>query len=72
MRTQLFGRIRLFASVGLLCLIGLASGGCATDKAVMAQAQSFNTDLTPAVMNDPQLANYLQQVGDRWLAAQVA
>jgi predicted Zn-dependent protease len=58
------------ASVALLGLVGLvAGGGCTSDKAVMAQAQSFNTDLTPAVMNDPQLTQYLQTVGDRIIAA---
>lgn len=62
-RTQLF--FRSLVSVALLGLIGLAAGGCTSDKAVMAQATSFNTDLSPAVMNDAQLNQYLQSVGDR-------
>lgn len=69
MRTQPISRFRVLVSVALLGLIGLVAGGCTTDKAVMAQAQSFNTDLTPAVMNDPQINQYLQAVGDRIIAA---
>lgn len=39
--------------------------GCATDRAVIGQANNMHGQLKPAVMNDPELASYLQQVGDR-------
>ena len=39
--------------------------GCATDKNVIAQADQVHGSLQPAVMDDPELANYMQQVGDR-------
>jgi predicted Zn-dependent protease len=39
--------------------------GCATDRQVIGQANNVHGQLKPAVMNDPELATYLQQVGDR-------
>jgi predicted Zn-dependent protease len=49
----------------LLGLMTLVGAGCASDQQVLAQAKSFNGELAPAVINDPQLAGYLQQVGER-------
>src|SRR5688572_30285656 len=52
--------------VAFLSLASLfATGGCATDKAVMAQASQMNTQLEPATIDDPELAAYFQQVGER-------
>jgi predicted Zn-dependent protease len=39
--------------------------GCASDKSVVSQAANVHTELEPAVMDDPALANYLQRLGDR-------
>src|SRR4051812_27092947 len=52
----------------LLCLAALTTG-CATDQAVISQATQMNTQLQPAVIQDPELSNYLQQVGNRIIAA---
>jgi len=39
--------------------------GCATDKQIISQAANVHGSLKPAVMQDPELANYIQEVGDR-------
>jgi predicted Zn-dependent protease len=44
-------------------------GGCASDKAVISQANQAHTGLQPAVITDQQLAGYIQRVGDRIIAA---
>ena len=60
----------LFRVVTLsLVLMSLMLTGCATDKAVIGQAQSFHSGLQPAVMTDAQLNRYIQSVGDRIIAA---
>src|ERR1043165_7236014 len=56
----------LTAGVMALILIG---GGCASDKAVISQAQSFHSNIQPAVMNDPELNGYINQVGQRIIGA---
>lgn len=59
---------RLFLAVALFLpaagLLGSA-GGCASDKQVIAQAADVHGSLEKAVITDPVLANYLQEVGDR-------
>jgi predicted Zn-dependent protease len=64
--------------VRLLCISCLStllfcSTGCSLfapkDQSVMAQAADEHKALQPAVMEDPQLSSYLQQVGDRIIAA---
>jgi predicted Zn-dependent protease len=55
--------------VPVLLLISLVAGGCATDQAVISQAANMNTQLEPAIMQDPELAQYLQHVGDRIIDA---
>lgn len=50
-----------------LALLSLA--GCATDRQVISQAEIANSELAPAIMDDPQLTNYLQEIGDRIVAA---
>jgi predicted Zn-dependent protease len=50
----------------LLIVVGLGfASGCATDRQVISQAASVHQGLEPAVMNDPQLAAYLEKVGQR-------
>ena len=54
-------------ALGLMAL-GLVVG-CASDRQVIAQADQMHTSLKPAVIEDPVLANYLQQVGERIITA---
>ena len=58
---------RLFSTlaVTLLAFTGLFAGGCATDAQVMQAAAGMHNQLEPAVIEDPQLAGYLQSLGDR-------
>jgi len=56
--------------LGLTLLCGAAvSGGCATDASVIQQAQQVHKSLEPAIIRDPELANYLQSVGQRIVEA---
>jgi predicted Zn-dependent protease len=48
---------------------GLVLGGGATDRQVISQANQVHEGLEPAVINDPELTNYLQTVGDRIITA---
>jgi predicted Zn-dependent protease len=52
-------------AVAVLMLLGTLAGGCVSDKSVIAQAADVHNELQPAVMTDPQLASYLQNVGQR-------
>ena len=64
--------MRKFHSIALsILLLGSAaiSGGCASDAQVVQQAAGVHNQLEPAVMEDPQLAGYLQSIGDRILAS---
>src|SRR5690349_20210907 len=62
--------LRTFAvSSLLLSTLLIAAGGCATDQSVISQANNMNTQLKPAIMEDPELATYLQKVGDRIIGA---
>lgn len=54
--------------LGLLFGVAVVATGCTTDRAVLDQARGFHGDLQPAVMNDPELNNYLQSVGNRIIA----
>src|SRR4051812_3206042 len=56
-------------AVSILTLTGLFAGGCAKDAQVMQAASGMHQQLEPAVIEDPQLANYLQQVGDRIISS---
>jgi predicted Zn-dependent protease len=58
-------RTRHLSLVLLLPLLG----ACASDKTVIAQASDEHNQLAPAVMNDPELKQYLQQIGERIIAA---
>ena len=51
-------------------LLGLGGIGCmASDKQVVQQASQFQTGIQPAVINQPQVNEYLQQIGNRIIAA---
>jgi len=43
--------------------------GCATDRQVIRQADNTNAELEPALIDDPELDTYLQEVGARIIAA---
>lgn len=43
--------------------------GCATDRQVLAQAESANSELEPAILDDPELNTYMQALGARIVAA---
>jgi predicted Zn-dependent protease len=51
--------------VPVLLAAGFFNVGCATDRQVISQAAGVHNQLEPAVINDPALANYLQEVGER-------
>src|SRR3954471_21080096 len=51
--------------IPLLALIFAAAGCAVTDRQIIDQADNAHTGLSPAVINDPQLADYIQAVGDR-------
>jgi len=52
------------SSFGALFLLASLTA-CATDRQVIQQADNAHKDLEPAVLEDPQLAGYLQEMGDR-------
>ncbi len=52
---------RILAAVLLLAPLS----ACATDRQVIQQADDAHRELEPAVLQDPELAGYLQSMGDR-------
>jgi predicted Zn-dependent protease len=66
-RPSAVSRVLLSLIIGSALLAGMT--GCASDRQVIAQAQQAHSGLEPAVMTDPQLANYIQTVGDRIIAS---
>ncbi len=61
----------LYRRVLMLACFSMALGtiGCAHDAEVVSQAQQVHTQLAPAVMQDADLAGYLQSVGNRIVSA---
>jgi predicted Zn-dependent protease len=55
---------RILAAVLVLAPLS----ACATDRQVIQQADDTHRELEPAVLEDPQLAGYLQEMGDRIVA----
>src|SRR5207248_2645805 len=54
----------------LLLTLVLSIGGCAvTDRQIIDQADQAHSGLKPAVINDRDLADYIQSVGDRIVEA---
>ncbi len=51
----------MFLTLPLLLLVV----GCASDKQVISQANDAHSEIKPAVITDPVLDGYLQQIGDR-------
>jgi predicted Zn-dependent protease len=67
---KIISRFRAVGVLALLTLLPLAGGGCSVpDRSVISQADDMNKQLAPAVMNDPALQSYLQQIGERIIAA---
>lgn len=46
----------------------LLSLGCASDKQIISQANDAHSEIKPAVVTDPVLDGYVQQIGDRVVA----
>ena len=61
--------VRRLLVLSLLALTPLLGTGCASDRQIIGQANQFHSGLEKAVITDPQLAGYLQEVGDRIIAA---
>ncbi len=49
----------------LFALVGFGLAGCATDRQVIAQADSTHGELAPAVIKDPEIRTYLESMGHR-------
>jgi predicted Zn-dependent protease len=58
-------RVTVFFRVLIVLSVSLTAIGCATDKSVIAQAADSHKELDPATVKDPELAEYIQKVGDR-------
>ncbi|MCS7032475.1 MAG: hypothetical protein NZ561_00595, partial [Phycisphaerae bacterium] len=52
-------------SIVVPALLLAFAAGCTTDRMVIAQADDVHGVLEPAVITDPELAGYIQTVGDR-------
>jgi predicted Zn-dependent protease len=68
MPVSVAGATRSFALAALLSA-WLVAGGCASDKATITKAAAANNQLAPAIITDPALAAYIQQVGNRIVAS---
>jgi predicted Zn-dependent protease len=55
--------------ISLLIPLLVALGCAPSDKSVIQQAQGFDANIKPAEIRDPTLNQYLQQIGDRVIAA---
>jgi predicted Zn-dependent protease len=55
--------------LSLCILILIACAGCATDKKVIAQADTVDKGLSPAEFDDQQINEYLARIGDRIVTA---
>jgi len=65
-------RMLIRRMIGGLCavlLVVIGSGCMASDKQVIQQASQFNSGLQPAEIKHPRTTQYLQQIGDRIVAA---
>jgi predicted Zn-dependent protease len=65
-RTRPLGVVaRLLAAVALGTATLAGGTGCANDARVLAQAEQAHGELSKAVVTDPEMAGYIQEVGDR-------
>jgi predicted Zn-dependent protease len=53
----------------LLLVLTALSGGCASDKKTLVQANQFDSGLKPAEIADPEINAYFQQIGRRIVLA---
>ena len=58
-----------FLTVSLMAVVAVIGTGCATDRAVIGQANQMHSGIKPAVIDDPELTHYLQDIGDRIIEA---
>jgi predicted Zn-dependent protease len=58
-----------FSILSLLAALLSLCAGCATDKKVIAQADTVDKGLSPAEFDDPQINEYLGRIGDRVVTA---
>lgn len=66
MLQQLIAKTAPFVALTLLIV---SATGCASDKQVVAQSSQFHSGLQPAVMTDPELDGYINEVGARIVRA---
>lgn len=66
---RITNRIIHFTLSVLLAGTVTLNSGCVSDSSVIDNANQMNASLEPAIMNDPQLAGYLQSIGDRIITA---
>jgi predicted Zn-dependent protease len=60
----------LRASVAAVVTSALfVAGGCASDQKTISNAVAANDQLQPAIINDPALSGYIQQLGNRIVAS---
>src|SRR5688500_5932979 len=51
--------------VAVLTFLGFLSAGCASDRQVVRQAEDTHSQLEPTVVEDAQLREYLETMGQR-------
>ena len=59
---------RWSARVAAIAVVA-AAAGCASDKSTISKAAAANDQLQPAILTDPTLSAYIQQVGNRIVAS---
>jgi predicted Zn-dependent protease len=62
-------RVKKSASVLITLIVLIISAGCASDRSVISQANDVHKGLEPAVITDQMLADYIDQIGQRIIAA---
>src|SRR4051794_27412874 len=63
-------RIRFVLPLVAAVAVVFGAGGCTvTDRQIIDQAEGAHSGLSPAVINDRELAGYVQTVGDRIVRA---
>jgi predicted Zn-dependent protease len=63
------GNMRVWFCIILIGFVHTGLTGCASDKSTIQKASLANDQLAPAVIHDQQLADYLQTLGNRVIAA---
>ncbi len=66
----MYGKLLTRLALGLILSVsGLLTTGCASDRAIISQANQMHGTLEPAIIDDPVLNSYIQRVGDRIISA---